>query len=152
MTGLLLGVNQFSLEWARLSAMLIIWDPPHCWPVMTAGPGITLQEAHTGWPQDCSAYFLNLPTWTSTLPQLTGVLERPRKAELGFEHLGGSQWCHENPEPLWALKFIITIHQVHTEGSIIELEAHNIPWKIKSENGRVSVVYSCVQTTPILVA
>ena len=32
----------------------------------------------------CSAYFLNLPTWTTTLPQLTGVL---RKGELGFEPL-----------------------------------------------------------------
>ena len=62
------------------------WDPPHCWPVMMAGPGITQQEAHAGWPQGCSAYFLNLPTWTTTLPQVTRVLERPRKAELGCEH------------------------------------------------------------------
>ena len=122
-TGLSLGEPGFTCMSSVTPTVLLAYEI-----LLTADQWWQQDQGHTAgstrWlASSCSTYFLNLPMWTSTLLQLTRVLERPRKAELGFEHLGGRQWRHEDPEPLWALKFIINIRQVDTEGSTIELES-----------------------------
>ena len=131
------------------------WDPPHCWPVMLQDQGSHSRKLTAGSTRCLASRLLSLLSKSPHVDNHSSTTDRsPGKTQ---ERRTGL-WTPEMLMVLWEPRSSVGA-QVYNKYSADrywrqchETGKHTTFYEIKSENGCVSVIYSCVQSTPTLVA